>query len=244
MVNKSPLHHKYASLLSSESQEKLAEVKSRKISAASIISTSSDVSEFLDFKIKDAKLDMDYTERYKRGLVEAYERDTIEEEDLTEALHDIKQDDMKIRREYVALKRQRKLIQGDIKEGDQSNLEKAYALAMLNRVKIPPQLSQSARNPKKPTQDDFRQALESYYGAARTMIAGDSQIKQVFCAVTKRWWLSGEVKAAHMVPKSLQSDELSYLFGAGEMDLSEPRNGMSIINIFWISTSLLLSCSC
>ena len=33
------------------------------------------------------------------------------------------------------------------------------------------------------------------------------------------------MKAAHLVPKSLQSDELAYLFGAGNMDLSDPKNG-------------------
>lgn len=33
------------------------------------------------------------------------------------------------------------------------------------------------------------------------------------------------MKAAHIVPKSLQSEELSYLFGAGEVELSDPRNG-------------------
>lgn len=40
------------------------------------------------------------------------------------------------------------------------------------------------------------------------------------------------MKATHIVPKSLESEELSYLFGAGEMNLSEPRNGMLFVSSF------------
>jgi hypothetical protein len=39
------------------------------------------------------------------------------------------------------------------------------------------------------------------------------------------WWDSKSVKAAHLVLKSLLGDELSYLFGVGEVILSNPRNG-------------------
>lgn len=39
------------------------------------------------------------------------------------------------------------------------------------------------------------------------------------------------MKAAHLVPKSLQSDELSYLFGVGEIDLNDPRNGTLVFRI-------------
>lgn len=107
------------------------------------------------------------------------------------------------KKEYVAIKRQR-LIQDDMKETCTKDLEKAYAAAMMNRVRIPPQLNKLAHNSKKRTQDDFCQTLKSYYGATNTT---DGQ-KFVFCVVSGDWYVSTDVKAAHLVPKSLQSNKL------------------------------------
>lgn len=231
MADEAPTSHKYESLLSVESLEHLNEIKSRKVSAASIVSASSGVSEFLDYKIKDAELDIDYAEKCKKGVVEAYERKSLEKEELFKALESIKEEGQKKKKEYVTLKRQRKLIEDDIEEGAESDLEKAYASAMMNRVRIPEQLTQSKRNFKMRTQNDFRQALETYYGVVRKEVDGESEQELVYCAVTQVWWLSRDVRAAHIVPKSLQSEELSYLFGAGDMDLSDTRNGKSVVKI-------------
>lgn len=232
MGDESPIHHKYASLLSPEMRNTLAEVKARKTRAASFLSASSDVSEFLEYKIKEVELDIDYTEMCKKGLEEASKRETIEEGDLSEALQTINHDRLEKKREYVALKRQKRLIQDDIEEGGQSNLEKAYASAMLHRVKMPPQLGKSGQNQKKHAQENFTEALEAYYGTVRTVTVKDNEVKHVFCPVTKMWWMSKAVKAAHLVPKSLQSIELSYLFGVGSMNLSDPRNGMFEMDFF------------
>lgn len=159
MADEAPTSHKYASLLSDESLEHLKEIKSRKVSAAATVSASSGVSEFLDYKIKDVELDIDYAERSKKGVVEAYEKKSLEKEEFFKALETIKEEGQKKKKGYVTLKRQRKLIEDDIEEGTESDLEQAYASAMVNRVRIPEQLTQSKRNIKKRTQDDFRQAL-------------------------------------------------------------------------------------
>ena len=222
MSDESPIHCKYASLLSPEMQDSLADVKARKASAESFLSASSNVSEFLEYKIENVELDMDYIQMYKRGLEEASKREAIEEEDLSEALTSVKQETIEKRREWVTLKKQKRLIKDDIEEGDKSNLEKAYASAMLYRVKIPPQLCKAGQNQKKHAQEDFRNALESYYGAVRMVMVSEAEMKKIFCPVTKIWWVAKLVKAAHLVPKSLQSIELSYLFGVGSMDLSDP----------------------
>lgn len=65
-----------------------------------------------------------------------------------------------------------------------------------------------AKFQKKRTQDDFRQALETYYGVLRKEVDGEIGQMLVYCSVTQVWWLSGDVRAAHIVPKSLQSEEL------------------------------------
>lgn len=68
MVDETPTPHKSASSLSVGSFERLKEIKSRKVSAASTVSASSGVSECLNYKIKDVELDIDYAERCKKGL--------------------------------------------------------------------------------------------------------------------------------------------------------------------------------
>ncbi|MCJ1464996.1 hypothetical protein MMC07_003611 [Pseudocyphellaria aurata] len=224
MGDGSPIRRKYASLLSPTSQNVLADYKVRKSSANSLLSNASDASEFLEHKIKTVELEMDIADFYKKSLTQAYQQDNIEEGELTEALDEVNQEHSGKKREWIALKRQKVLIEEDIEEGPYATLEKAYAAAMKHRVKIPTQLSKAEQNLKKHTQAKFKGELERYYAAARTN-DGD---KSVFCAVTKAWWDAKLIKAAHLVPKSLQSEELAYMFGADSMDLSDPRNGLLV----------------
>ena len=224
MGDGSPIRRKYASLLPPTSQSILADYKVRKSSATSLLSNASDVSEFLEQKIKTVELEMDIADFYKKSLTQAYKQDNIEESELTEALDEVNQQNSVKKREWIALKRQKVLIEEDIEEGPCTTREKAYAAAMKHRVKIPTQLSKAEQNLKKHTQEKFRRELETYYAAARTN-EGD---RSVFCPVTKTWWAAKLIKAAHLVPRSLQSEELAYMFGADSMDLSDPRNGLLV----------------
>lgn len=221
---------KYSSLLSSTSQDNLARIQSRKASNLSTVSTSA-VSVFLDHKIQVVGLNIDYTQRYKEGLVEAFENQKIQHDELLAALREIKEDDKRNRKEYVTLKRHRKHIEEDISDDWKQNLETAYSMAIKNRVRIPRQLSRTERNYKKYVQEDFRVAVEAYYDAVKQTQEVTQVKKEVHCAVTKKWFASEAMKAAHLVPKSLQSDELSYLFGVGEIDLNDPRNGTLVFRI-------------
>ncbi|KAJ5113262.1 hypothetical protein N7456_001796 [Penicillium angulare] len=50
---------------------------------------------------------------------------------------------------------------------------------------------------------------------------------QGYCHLTG-FWDKGLVKAAHLVAKSLSTDEISDLFGVEQIVLSDPRNGLSL----------------
>jgi hypothetical protein len=117
--------------------------------------------------------------------------------------------DRKDKKEYVTLERQRKLIKDDLEENNiHRSFEHAYARVMINRVKIPQQLSSKERNIKKHIQEDFKRDLINFFDVEETQ---EGQ-KFLYCWITKRWWKSEEVKAAHIVPKVLESEELSLLF--------------------------------
>jgi hypothetical protein len=67
-------------------------------------------------------------------------------------------------------------------------------------------------------------AVLSFYGAIRHRNTG---FVEKYCHLTG-WLPEKQVKCAHLVPKSLESDELAYIFGVRETVLSEPRDGMFI----------------
>lgn len=222
-----------SSLLSTQVKTQLNDIKKRKASAMSTRSASSTVSEFLDAKLHEFVLDHEYINHYRKALKHAYEVKIISEKDWNRMRNEIKKNETKEKKEYVTLKRQRKLIEDNLEEFSvQNTFEQPYANAMLNRVKLPRQLNSKERSLKRHTQENFKHELAKYYEAETTI----ESTKFCYCAATQRWWKSELVKAVHIVPKSLESEELSYLFGAGEMGLSEPRNGMVVI-VFLIERS-------
>jgi hypothetical protein len=96
-------------------------------------------------------------------------------------------------------------------EPDLSFFERAYTDSIVPRV-----MGASAKQRKNHfRQDKFKSDLLKYYGAVKGIGSG----KAAWCHLTG-WWDSKFVKAAHLVPKSLSGDELSYLFGVGEVILS------------------------
>lgn len=164
-----------SSLINANSQFGLKEIKTRKVSAMTTRSESSSISEFLENKIHEVSLDIEYSTRFRKALTDDESEATKHERniELKRAEHQHRE----ATRELVTLKRQKKLIENDIIEGQgHDSLEAAYTVAMLNRDRIPRPLN------------------------------------------------SMLVKAAHLVPKKLESPELSMLFG-GDVNLSDPRNG-------------------
>lgn len=67
----------------------------------------------------------------------------------------------------------------------------------------------------------FERAVASYYDASD----GPGRYCHLMGWIRDR----KTVKAAHIVSKSLQSEELSCLFEVGEVELADPKNGMSEI---------------
>lgn len=123
------------------------------------------------------------------------------------------------------MKRQRRAIENEMEDAGPAKLDEAYAMAMTNRVKLPKETTKAEKTYKKHIQERLRAALESYYDVVKIAAGGT---KFSFCLATGKWYLSEICEATHIVthivPKSLESEELSYLFG-GVTDLSDPRNG-------------------
>ena len=176
------------------------------------------MSEFLDQKIADIDNELEYLEMTRAGLQKVLQEHTPDKEDIVSALKDLEHKDESWKKEMIIIKRQRKLIEDDMEEeGVHKTVEEAYAQSMMNRVLV----AAGKATKVKFDQTGFRKSVLEYYNAL------DEETSFVHCPLTG-WCHPKDVKAAHLVPKSFQSEEIAYLFGAGEIALTDPRNGMFI----------------
>ena len=144
-----------------------------------------------------------------------------------EAIEDVEKYSRSKKREIVILKRQKKLIKNDLEENIplHARLEDAYANIIVNKL-----TAASAKHKRKScSRAIFKRDMIFFYGAERDSL-NDGEIDLVWCHLTG-WQAFSSVKTAHTVPKSLESNELSYLFGAGEVMLSDANNGMIVRTI-------------
>lgn len=189
------------------------------------LSTCPDFSQFLENKIRELDSDLEYTRKCKQilrltlGKSEASDRKNIET-----VLAEFEKVFIRQAREFITVTRQKRLIKADMEETGKKKAEEAYALAMVNRVRIPRELKGPERKSKKHQQKNFRVDLEEYYDVVDDKLEKSRFLKSCFCMVTGKWYESALCKAAHIVPKILESQELNRLFG-GPTDLSDPRNG-------------------
>ncbi|KAJ5576462.1 hypothetical protein N7535_003388 [Penicillium sp. DV-2018c] len=116
--------------------------------------------------------------------------------------------------EAVSAKRQR--IEGPM---DQSLLEQAYRDAIIPRV-----LGASAKQKgTKFDQTAFKKEVYAYYGVNEHCRPGFG-----WCHVLGTVLPQKNIKAAHLVPKSMTSKEAAHLFGVSDGVLGDPRNGITL----------------
>lgn len=110
---------------------------------------------------------------------------------------------------------------GDEAPSNVELLERAYAAALAPRVRF------ASAKPKRPNfkHREFRTDVLKYYDALDSQ---EAHFWLAWCHITG-WWNAEAVKVAHLVPQSLTSDELNFLFGTDEdYSIRDPRNGKSI----------------
>ncbi|KFY68859.1 hypothetical protein V496_00742 [Pseudogymnoascus sp. VKM F-4515 (FW-2607)] len=217
---------RYSSLLTAASREKIRLATKRSVSATSAFSSLSAISttrEFIEAKIESLAADISTADEVKNAMREATKRKVMTEDEFNDAVKSIDAESRERERELVAVKRQKKLITDDIEEilPRYETVGDAYAEVMITRIMA---ATGNKKKDKPFDQKAFARAVLAYYGAKREDVPGTIE---KYCHLTG--W-SGEklVKCAHIVPKSLESDELSYLFGAREAVLSDPRNGLTL----------------
>lgn len=230
---------KYLSLLSDQSRKNLIDIEASNAGRLSSFSVLADLSRFsagaeipvrLDYKYCELEFKIDYLQEFKDGLIGAHALKKLERENLFEALSAVKDEHRRKKEEFVLLKRQRKIIEEDILEMvPMETIESAYSIITSSQVKLRQELSRMNQTQTKGANQVFQKAVKTYYDVVGYNEDFVLPERMVYCMVTRNWWLSNQAKAVHIVPKLLQSEQLSYLFGVDDVELSDPRNGTCVV---------------
>ena len=213
----------YTSLLPAACRNELDNIKKRKASASLLISTATTTDNFVAAKLEDAKIRIEYTNMIVKALKEATNEGILTREQCRDALVDLEKYMTLKTEEILVLKRQKKILKEDFHEiaPKCSTLEDAYICSIMHKTMA------ATANTKKSKFDQSALKTKSigfYLGGRQDYeTVGSGPYDELFCHLTG-WFLYRDVKAAHIVPKSLQSDELTYLFGVSDIVLDEPRN--------------------
>ncbi|RFU27637.1 hypothetical protein B7463_g8718, partial [Scytalidium lignicola] len=196
------------------------------VTTLSQLSSTNSTDDFIDTKIESILVDLAIDGKFRNHFDNAKKRKALIDERYNDAIKELKKKVGRKERELATLKRQEKAIADDMNDAlsHYSTLEGAYSSVLMTKI-----ISASGQQRKggKFNQSEYAKAVLSYYNVERRL--GPGYIRR-YCHVTG-WYLDKEVKCAHLVPKSLESDELAYLFGVREVVLSEPRNGITLHSV-------------
>ena len=235
------LPNRYSTLMPTKTCETL-NYQLRAVSNASDISTlsvDSNVSDFLEKKIILRKSSLEYINTYWSGLYDALNARKLQGTEYYQEMQHIDKKQKPILEELEILEQQSRMLSQDIieqyhdsaEEESQKRrktdaepslefMERAYSSTIVGRV-----MAACKQGPGNFNQSKFRKEVLRFYNAN----SDPSHTRRVWCHLTG-WATSKNVKAAHLVPRSLRGDELQYLFGDGRVILKDPKNGKFVLS--------------
>jgi hypothetical protein len=203
-------------------------LKKRKASATSQIQRARSVQDFLDGKSEEAQAEIEYSGEVKLLITQAIDEGKISSAESGKAISDLRKAEHDGLEELRVIKRQKKIIVDDLNEElgfakpDLEKLSNAYDMIIGEKVKIAYQGGGTL-----PTKN-FANTRYSRAVVQHLNALGDDG--RYFCSASG-WQAHRSVKAAHLVPKSLESDELAHMFGVVDMKglRYDKRNGLVLL---------------
>jgi hypothetical protein len=203
----------------------LEDFQKRTVSIESRLSTTSSVNEFINLKVENVEEDIRCYIELKQDIFESFRAKQITEKQHQEGLQDLQNKLTELKNEESVLKKQRKLLEEDVTDEMPlySDVDEAYRNILLS--KVAGASGKQSRQQHKFDKSTFRRKVKDFYGSSREISVGTTTEYESFC-VLFGWLPQGSTAAAHLVPKSLNSRELQYLFGVDDDSmLSDPRVG-------------------
>ncbi|KAJ5939216.1 hypothetical protein N7466_002350, partial [Penicillium verhagenii] len=228
-----PIPERTSSLMSATRREALRSHQERSVSNSSRLSQvsqescQSTTSDFLHMKIAALQDEKEYIDCIKQGLEEGSSLGMIDKSVFQKEIEPVVKRFRMTSKTLDVLKRQRRLIEADLEmevkrqritgPPDDGILQRAYRDTIIPRV-----MGAAAKTRKRPfDQRAFKKQVNEYYGLKEACMGTES-----WCHVLG--FFVNNVKAAHIVPKSLSQEELYHIFGVEDGVLSDPRNGLTL----------------
>ncbi|KAJ5364218.1 uncharacterized protein N7496_009931 [Penicillium cataractarum] len=206
--------------------------KSRSVSSGATPNYRS-VSDFLEAKVQAHGCELDYIETAYQGLQHTFDSEQLSPEEFRTAIGPFLSSTKRANEQLGTICKQRKILEEDIEEsvatkrprhGEISleTLERAYSSSLTERV-----MAARAKQPGRQqpfSARNFKKAVNDYYGInAKNGIESEAG----YCHVLGKFDAK-DIKAAHVVPKSLSTDEIAPLFGVRQLVAKDPRNAVSL----------------
>ena len=177
--------------------------------------------EFVASRVQALETELKYRINIRRRLTIAREHHKISYEDYKQAIKSASGHLQRV--EVCVMKRRGNTFARDLDNilHLHSDIKSAYAFLLVKEMQMTLLKQKNLRNSDRHT---FQTDVAKWYHARRPILA--SKIYEGYCHITGAWLRIDKIKAVHIVPKSLQGDEIDYMFGYGTTDLSDPSNGM------------------
>jgi len=206
---------------SPEAHFKLDSLK-RKTSVLSLSTPAKAAGGYIKWRLLWVKSQVEVMQCTRESLKEAYGSGKMTKEEFD--IHRLNTFD-----EQAVLDEEEKelLSQGRLFEQDLSDSVESAETAYINDIYYSWRLASSEGQGKKQkvlAPNKFNNAVAEYLGAERLL---ESEAEpQRWCSILGKWINKSLTTCAHIVPKSFDSRELGYIFGAGDAALSSVRNGI------------------
>lgn len=181
---------------------------------------SSTVSDFLEEKVKACEYEFEASSAQLQIIQHTRETQNLDSDEYDALSQPLLEHLNRLTTEKRLLKKQSRLIRDDLDEEVEHKktrqaepgvefYERAYLDSIIPRI-------MGATNKQQKSSFNtaqFRNAVLEAYNAVKN----EGPLKLAWCHLAGVWEPAGNVKAAHLVPKSLSRQDLAYLFGADEV---------------------------
>ncbi|PGH17967.1 hypothetical protein AJ79_00866 [Helicocarpus griseus UAMH5409] len=185
-------------------------------------------SQFINRKLTKLSVELEYIGSFKDALVKMRRMRLGVEMGVTRTVLHIKERMHLLESESVMLKRQRKFIAEDLDDEISHHYTFHVAYSSLRKSGVMRRSMDIGRD--RFDYPAFKEEVTRYYEASR---AGRNGSTKIWCHLLGCHLPANCVKAVQLVPKRMESEELAYSFGVGEMSPFNPRNGLTMYTLIW-----------
>lgn len=220
------LPKRYFSLMASITQ---ANLNGKSISITHHITKISEnigISDVLSQKIRLHKSSLGYIRDYQHGLRQILTEGTLQQDDYETEMKHLDESFLPVVEELHVLTKQSRTLELDVQQFYEDTVPKRQPVPSVESMErvyastVAPSVMSKRRawcfdNP------NFRKDVIQCLNAD----ADPESFGRIWCHIIGGWVLTEYIQVAHLVPKCLRGEELTGLFGVGEVVLSNPRNG-------------------